>query len=54
MFRPDTTAVQICINAFAPDMDLDTSVQMMAQLLVDYAEATEPQTDIVQPHITTD
>jgi len=48
-FEPSTTHVQICINAFAPEMPMEEALQLMRRLLIDYADATEIETNIFQP-----
>lgn len=48
-FTLETTKVQICINAFAPEMPLEQAVEWTAQLLKRYAHADEIETDIYQP-----
>ncbi|MBQ2235793.1 MAG: hypothetical protein II428_03645 [Muribaculaceae bacterium] len=45
-FTMETSTVQICINAFAPEMPLPQAVDMMASLLQRYAQATHIETDI--------
>ncbi|MBR5102845.1 MAG: hypothetical protein IK092_06945, partial [Muribaculaceae bacterium] len=46
-FTLDTSRVQICINAFAPEMPLREAVDLMASLLVKYASAINVETDII-------
>ena len=45
-FSTDTTHVQICINAFAPEMPLDETVEWMVNLLRKYADARDIETVI--------
>lgn len=45
-FSTDTTHVQICINAFAPEMPLDETVEWMVSLLRKYADASDIETVI--------
>ena len=45
-FTPDTTHVQICINAFASEMPINETVDWMVELLVKYASATNIETEI--------
>ncbi len=45
-FSTDTTHVQICINAFAPEMPLDETVEWMVSLLRKYADASDIETII--------
>ena len=45
-FSIDTTHVQICINAFAPEMPLDETVEWMVSLLHKYADASDIETVI--------
>ncbi len=45
-FTLDTTHVQICINAFGPDMPMPEAVDWMAKLLEKYAAATHIETEI--------
>lgn len=45
-FSTDTTHVQICINAFAPEMPLDETVEWMVSLLSKYADASDIETVI--------
>ena len=53
-FTPDTANVQICINAFGPEMELHEATAWMAQLLADFAHASNIETAIVQPTISND
>ena len=46
-FTLNTTAVQININAFGPEMPIEEAVDWMAHLLEQYAQATEIETAIV-------
>lgn len=48
-FTEQTVTAQININAFAPEMPLEESVQWMAELLKKYASATEVETSIYTP-----
>ena len=45
-FSTDTTHVQICINAFAPEMPLEETVEWMVSLLRKYADASDIETVI--------
>lgn len=45
-FTLDTRCVQICINAFGPDMPMAEAVDWMANLLEKYASATHVETEI--------
>ena len=45
-FTLDTRCVQICINAFGPDMPITDAVDWMASLLVKYANAQDVETAI--------
>lgn len=45
-FTLETNHVQICINAFAPEMPIEQAVSWMAALLVRYAHATDVETQI--------
>ena len=45
-FSTDTTHVQICINAFAPEMPLDETVDWMVNLLRKYVDASDIETVI--------
>lgn len=46
-FTIDTTTVQININGFGPEMDMDDAVQLMVSLLKKYANATNIQTQVL-------
>lgn len=46
-FTPETTKVQININAFAPEMPIQEAVNLMVALLEKYAQATNVETKIV-------
>ncbi|UKI44234.1 MAG: hypothetical protein L6U16_00820 [Porphyromonadaceae bacterium] len=46
-FTPETTTVQININGYGPEMDMDETVNLMVDLLKRYAQATNIQTSIV-------
>ena len=48
-FTEETVKVQININAFAPEMPLEESVDWMAELLTKYAQATNVETAIFTP-----
>lgn len=48
-FTEETVKVQININAFAPEMPLEESVNWMAELLTKYAHATNVETAIFTP-----
>ena len=45
-FSTDTTHVQICINAFAPEMPLEETVEWMVSLLRKYADVSDIETVI--------
>lgn len=47
-FSIDTTAVQININAFGPEMPMEEAVEWTAQLLRRYAQATDIETNILE------
>ena len=47
-FTLETSRVQININAFAPDMPLDETLQWTASLLEKYAKATNIETKIIK------
>lgn len=46
-FTPKTTTVQININGYGPEMDMEETVNLMVDLLKRYAQATNIQTSIV-------
>ena len=46
-FTIGTTTVQININGFGPEMDMDDAVQLMVSLLKKYANATNIQTQVL-------
>ncbi len=46
---PHTSHVQICINAFAPDMPLTETIDWTLQLLEQYATPTSLQSTIITP-----
>ena len=46
-FTPETTTVQININGYGPEMDMEETVNLMVDLLKRYAQATNIQTSIV-------
>lgn len=46
-FTLNTTTVQINVNGFGPEMDMDQTVQYMANLLEKYASAKHIQTQIL-------
>ncbi|MDY4749556.1 MAG: phenylalanine--tRNA ligase beta subunit-related protein, partial [Sodaliphilus sp.] len=46
-FTPETTTVQININGYGPEMDMEETVNLMVDLLKRYAHATNIQTSIV-------
>ena len=48
-FTLETTSVQININAFGPEMPIEEAVNWMAQLLEEYAHATNIETQIFRP-----
>lgn len=46
-FTIDTTTVQININGFGPEMDMDEAVNMMVELLKKYAHASNIETKVL-------
>lgn len=47
-FTLDTSHVQICINGFGEEMPMPQAVDLMSQLLMRYAAATEVETKIIK------
>ena len=47
-FTTDTCTVQICINAFGPEMPIDQAVNWTVSLLEKYAQATNVETRILK------
>lgn len=47
-FTPDTHTVQICINAFGPEMPIEQAVNWTVSLLEKYAQATNVETRILK------
>ena len=47
-FTPDTHTVQICINAFGPEMPIEQAVNWTVNLLEKYAQATNVETRILK------
>ena len=47
-FTPETRKVQININAFAPELPLDETLELTALLLEKYASASNIETTIIK------